>query len=123
MIGANDDDDDDGSLGGLMDFGSGVTGRFYGWAPDRTIESNRVRYAGIADIEKAVMSFNHSPPDDAGKRCGGFVTFDSPEARTVFPNYAFWVVQSWDPMTLTPSLLCRSCGRHGFIRQGRWVNC
>jgi hypothetical protein len=39
----------------------------------------------------------------------------------VFPNNPIWQVQAWEPMTLTPSLLCRTCGRHGFIRQGRWV--
>lgn len=26
-----------------------------------------------------------------------------------------------DPLTLTPSLLCDTCGLHGFIRDGRWV--
>jgi hypothetical protein len=32
-----------------------------------------------------------------------------------------WQVQSWDPLTLSPSLACRACGDHGFIREGRWV--
>lgn len=26
-----------------------------------------------------------------------------------------------DPLTVTPSVLCRDCGLHGYIRQGRWV--
>lgn len=27
-----------------------------------------------------------------------------------------------DPLTLEPSLLCpQGCGKHGFIRKGRWV--
>lgn len=103
-----------------MDFGSGVTGRFYSWAPDRSIPSNAARYAGLPDIEKAGMSFNH-PRQDTGARCGGYVTFDTPVARQVFAGRSFWKVESWEPMTLSPSLLCTACGRHGFIRKGRWV--
>jgi len=113
---AEDDDEP-----GQMDFGSGVSGRFHGWAPDRSIEGNRIRYEGVPDIEKVGMSFNHPRVDDPNQQCGGFVTFDSPSARQVFPGYAFWNVESWEPMTLSPSLLCRTCGRHGFIRQGKWV--
>lgn len=26
-----------------------------------------------------------------------------------------------DPLTVEGSLLCRSCGTHGFVRDGRWV--
>jgi hypothetical protein len=26
-----------------------------------------------------------------------------------------------DPLTIEGSLLCRSCGLHGFVREGRWV--
>jgi hypothetical protein len=36
-------------------------------------------------------------------------------------NKEGWVVESENPLTLSPSLLCRSCGFHGFIKQGRWV--
>lgn len=31
-----------------------------------------------------------------------------------------WTVESWDPLTISPSLLCH-CGDHGFIREGKWV--
>lgn len=31
-----------------------------------------------------------------------------------------WQIESWEPLTLSPSLLCH-CGDHGFIRGGRWV--
>lgn len=30
-----------------------------------------------------------------------------------------WQVESLDPVTISPSLLCQ-CGHHGFIRSGRW---
>lgn len=32
-----------------------------------------------------------------------------------------WDVVQLDPLTLAPSLLCTSCGHHGFIRDGKWV--
>lgn len=31
-----------------------------------------------------------------------------------------WTVQQADPVTLTPSILCRKCGLHGFITDGVW---
>lgn len=40
------------------------------------------------------------------------------------PNFntpaATWQVESWDPLTLSPSLACTRCNDHGFIREGRW---
>jgi hypothetical protein len=32
-----------------------------------------------------------------------------------------WDVVSLEPLTLAPSLLCRACGHHGWIRDGVWV--
>lgn len=32
-----------------------------------------------------------------------------------------WQLVSLDPLTLAPSLLCRVCGTHGFIRDGKWM--
>lgn len=32
-----------------------------------------------------------------------------------------WTIESMQPLTLSPSLACRVCGDHGFIREGRWV--
>lgn len=32
-----------------------------------------------------------------------------------------WTVQQADPLTVTPSILCGSCGCHGFITNGEWV--
>lgn len=36
-------------------------------------------------------------------------------------NAEGWDVISEDPLTLSPSVLCRSCGFHGFIRGGKWM--
>lgn len=32
-----------------------------------------------------------------------------------------WTLITLDPLTITPSLLCRVCGHHGFITNGKWV--
>lgn len=32
-----------------------------------------------------------------------------------------WTVESVDPLTISPSILCGSCGLHGLWRDGRWV--
>lgn len=58
------------------------------------------------------IEYRHPTPD--GKVCNGYV-----------PVKAFcssgWDVLSEKPLTLSPSLLCRVCGHHGFIRNGAWV--
>lgn len=54
--------------------------------------------------------------------CGGAVYF---APRSDGPA---WTVESWDPLTLSPSILARSgpggaeC-LHGYIRAGRWESC
>jgi hypothetical protein len=32
-----------------------------------------------------------------------------------------WDVLSLEPLTLSPSLLCKVCGKHGFIQEGKWI--
>lgn len=32
-----------------------------------------------------------------------------------------WDLVQADPLTVSPSALCRRCGHHGFIRGGVWV--
>lgn len=102
-----------------IDFGSGVTGYWLGWSPDRNIPSNAERYAGIADLPKCSLVLEHKMPD--GTPHEGIVTIDQPGARAVFDEpHPLWKVESWEPLTLSPSVLC-SCGWHGFVRDGRWV--
>lgn len=64
----------------------------------------------------------HDRPDGSGRCAAGFVFFDIPEAQSYMATKAnSWQVESREPLTLSPSLLCRACGDHGFIRAGRWV--
>ena len=30
-------------------------------------------------------------------------------------------IESVDPLTVSPSILCPDCGTHGFVRDGRWL--
>lgn len=104
-----------------IDFGGGVTGYWLGWAPDRSIPSNAERFAGVADIEKCSLILDHKTP--AGEVHEGIVTVERPGSRQIFPlPHALWQVQSEEPLTLKPSVLC-SCGWHGFITNGKWVPC
>lgn len=32
-----------------------------------------------------------------------------------------WTIEQESPLTLSPSILCRICGSHGFIQEGEWV--
>jgi len=54
--------------------------------------------------------------DPEGEYSAGFVGFEGKgrQFRTM------WKVESYDPLTLSPSLACGMCGHHGFIRNGRW---
>ena len=108
-----------------LDLGDGHTLRFFGWAPDRDLNP---QYEGIADEERSGAIVGHTRPD-TGAYCESAITFDTPAMRAVMPDRPKWTVESWEPLTLTPSLqcfgrpddFCSACGDHGFIRQGRWV--
>lgn len=52
----------------------------------------------------------------------GAIELDVPQNDFV-PADAKWQIESVDPLTLSPSLLCRACGHHGFLRNGRWEPC
>jgi hypothetical protein len=88
---------------------------FFGWCPDRELNP---QYDGIPDVPKAGATIDHRKPD--GSLCTGAITFDTPSTRQVFPEAALWQVEAWEPLTISPSVLC-SCGDHGYIRGGRWV--
>ena len=65
--------------------------------------------------ERVGVLVRHETP--SGKDCMGSVIFEGAPSTI---KGARWSVESYDPLTVSPSLLC-SCGDHGFIRDGRWV--
>lgn len=56
------------------------------------------------------------------KRCEGIVFFDVPELSENWRHTStpVWKVVSFSPLTIEPSVLCKICGHHGFIREGKW---
>jgi hypothetical protein len=90
---------------GWIDIGGGHFIRF--------VEYNGDMRAGIRD--------KHLTID--GKPCQGFIAIEGAAWADEFKSNPIpaWKVESWEPLTLSPSVLCRTCGDHGFIRGGRWV--
>jgi hypothetical protein len=69
--------------------------------------------------EGQVVGLIEEHDDNAGARCSGYVRLRIPlNDTTTRPS---WAVESEEPLTLSPSVLCTTCGHHGFIREGKWV--
>lgn len=80
----------------------------------------QIRYTSWADHDKVGLIWNHLKPD--GTACfGSGLLFDLPGVRQAFPERALWTVEQWEPLIISPSLLCRGCGLHGWIRSDLWV--
>jgi hypothetical protein len=91
--------------------------KYFCWAPDRELNP---QWANTPDVERAGCMIWHKRPDN-GKQCAGAIHFDVPGAEHLAPADHRWQVQSFDPLTISPSVLCMRCGDHGFIRGGRWI--
>lgn len=69
--------------------------------------------------EKAAIDDWHLKAD--GTWCKGFIDFKGGTWAPIFGPDKGWDLIQLEPLTLSPSLLCRACGDHGFIRNGKWV--
>lgn len=98
-----------------FDLGEDHWAEYTAWAPDRELNPQS---AHLPDVDKYGILIYHKNP--SGEWCAGFCTFAGDVQREVAPLATTWDVVSWDPLTITPSVLC-SCGDHGFIREGRWA--
>lgn len=107
------------AMSNVLDLGSGVKLTFTSWAPDRDLNP---QYAGIPDVERygAILEHPLAPGVTGPGPCVGGLTFENEVSRKLQPAHPRWTVQSWDPLTITPSVLC-ACGFHGFITAGKWV--
>lgn len=105
-----------------LDLGDNHLLHYVPWNPDRALNPQD---ADLPDIERCGAAIYHL--NSEGKPCQAFIHFDTPEIRRVFGDHV-WQVVSWEPLTLTPSVLCRSryggsqidCNDHGFIEAGKW---
>lgn len=99
--------------------GDGYFISYYRWAPD-DLPANRKRFGvPLPRVEKAGLMIRHPRADGRPGECFGSVQFDLPATKHFIG--AKWTVESWEPLTLSPSIRCLECGAHGFIRGGRWV--
>jgi hypothetical protein len=109
-----------------LDLGGGCKLWFTVWDPDLGLNPELAQYAGQLPVTIGGI-FGHPlrPGDpiafchDLGY-CASSLTFDVPMAA-VFGARAVWQVESWEPLTLSPSVGCH-CGEHGYIRSGTWVH-
>ena len=106
-----------------FELGDNHFAQFFSWAPD-DLPANRERYGvPLPNVAKAGLIVRHlRKGTTAGDSewCESAVHFDIPEFVKGGAS-PVWTVESYDPLTLSPSLLCRACGDHGYIRGGRWV--
>ena len=104
---------------GYIDLGHDHFMRYFRWAPD-DLPANREQFGfPLPRVEKAGVTVWHKHRS-TGEECLSAIHFDLPEVRAYTKGHV-WQVESWDPLTVSPSLLCTACGDHGFIRDGRWV--
>jgi hypothetical protein len=103
----------------VIDLGHDHTMMWVDWDPD--LELNP-KFAHLADQLPARFTVIVSHRASDGSSCESGITLDIPIAREAgFADRSLWQVESFDPPTFSPSLLCGRCGDHGFIREGRWV--
>lgn len=105
--------------------------RYFQWAPDDLPENRKTYGVPLPCVPKAGAIITHPVFDKAkakkyrasrdGDECFSAIHFDVPDMRRGWPDGNFWQVQQWDPLTISPSLLCMICGDHGFIREGKWI--
>lgn len=76
----------------------------------------------FAEYEGEIAGGDVIHPPVEGKCSGrGWVAFAGRKWAAAFGgSIQTWTVESENPLTLSPSILCRSCGDHGHIRNGRW---
>lgn len=82
---------------------------------------NDAFYKKALDRDDNWIAITHWHKNSEGKLCGGWVPFNV-ESEYILPGTPKWEVESREPLTMSPSLLC-GCGNHGFIRNGRWEPC
>lgn len=83
-----------------------------------------IKFCEYLGDERTAIRDKHLTKD--GKRCEGFVPIKGRAWANEFKDvdgYQAWDAVSFNPLTLSPSLLCTACGDHGHIDGGKWVPC
>jgi hypothetical protein len=87
-----------------------------------TIMQPRPRIQITQPAASGVRSFvdEHPRPDGQGPRAGAGRELGPGQERPA-DGKAYWTIESEEPLTLTPSLLCTACHDHGWVRDGMWA--
>jgi len=95
-----------------IDIGDGHYIRYFIWAPDRKLNP---QYDHLPDVDKFGIQIKHGI-------CMSAINFDGPVQKEILKDSRhMWQVESWEPLTISPSVLCTRCGDHGFIKGGKWI--
>lgn len=106
-----------------IDLGDGHWASFFSVGPGRRTDGSE-----IPRVDRAGVIITHRQPRSATGWCQGAAPFEGTGAER--PGHG-WKVASLDPLTMSPSILCRAqlpqpdgstagCDDHGFIEGGRW---
>lgn len=83
-------------------------------------DNHSLRFVEYEGDPRAGADVFHKKPD--GTDCCDWISFaNSTWTRAFSGTIPSWEVVSWEPLTLTPSIACRTCGDHGHITGGKWV--
>lgn len=63
----------------------------------------------------------HRRADSETGWCAGSFAWRNPSPEHFPGKGVLWDLVRWEPLTVSPSLLCLECRAHGFIREGKWV--
>ena len=83
-------------------------------------DDHRIVFTSFDGEKRVGGTIIHRRPD--GSDCSGFVAFTGRAWAKAFNGQIItWEMVKDEPVTLSPSILCRVCGDHGFVREGKWV--
>ncbi len=83
-------------------------------------DGHTLAFASYQDDPRTGANVIHTRPD--GSICQGWISFRGGAWDRAFKGgVPSWDVVEREPLTLSPSILCRACGDHGYVRGGKWV--
>ena len=84
-------------------------------------DGHRIVFSAYKGEKRVGANVIHPPVE--GKCNGqGWIAFEGKSWAAEFGGRIdTWKIESDEPFTISPSIQCRACGDHGFIREGKWV--
>lgn len=73
------------------------------------------------DTEPYMAMWWHRNTQAGGGWCAGSFAWRNPSPKDFQRDLSLWNMERWEPLTVSPSLLCLACRAHGFIRDGKWI--